>query len=101
MFRLLPRLRLTRRLKRQNTSAKHFTSVAFSYDGRWMATSSNDTATTIWDTNTWEIQQRYEWQIGRLRTVCFASDGLRCAAASEKKSDYGEDGQVVVWDLDT
>src|SRR6266545_3930896 len=80
-------------VKRVNSSPKHFTSVAFSRDGTRLATTSNDTAATIWDTSTWEVQRRCEWQIGRLRTVCFAPDGLRCAAAGDK-------GQIVVWDLD-
>lgn len=80
-------------VKRKNTSVKHFTAAAFSPDGSRLATTSNDTAATIWDTTTWEVRRRYEWQIGRLRTVCFAPDGLRCAAGSDS-------GQIVVWDLD-
>ena len=42
---------------------------------------------------TWEVVRQHEWKIGPLRSVCFAPDGLRCAAGSET-------GQVVVWDLD-
>ncbi len=80
-------------VKRRNASAKHFTSAAFTRDGRWLATTSNDTAATIWDATTWEVHRRCEWQIGRLRTVCFAQDGLRCAAGSDSE-------QIVVWDLD-
>jgi WD40 repeat protein len=80
-------------VKRQNASSRHFTSVAFSRDGTRLATTSNDTAATVWGTSIWEVRKRYEWQIGRLRTVCFAPDGLRCAAGSDT-------GQVVVWDLD-
>lgn len=80
-------------VKRLNASPKHFTSVAFSRDGTQLATASNDTAATIWDPTSWEVRRRYEWEIGRLRTVCFAPDGLRCAAGSDS-------GQVVVWDLD-
>lgn len=80
-------------VKRLNATLKHFTSAAFSRDGARLATTSNDTAATIWDAATWEVRKRYEWDIGRLRAVCFAPDGLRCAAASDT-------GQVVVWDLD-
>jgi WD40 repeat protein len=80
-------------VKRLNASPKHFTSAAFSRDGSRLATISNDTAATIWDTATWEVRRRYAWDIGRLRTVCFAPDGLRCAVG-------GDTGQVVVWDLD-
>jgi WD40 repeat protein len=80
-------------VKRENASSRHFTSVAFSRDGTRLATTSNDTAATVWDPATWEVRRRYEWQIGRLRTVAFAPDGLRCAAGSDT-------GQIVVWDLD-
>ncbi|MDY3557066.1 WD40 repeat domain-containing protein [Gemmata sp. JC717] len=80
-------------VKRLNSTLKHFTSVAFSRDGAQLATTSNDTAATLWDVTAWEPRRRYEWDIGRLRTVCFAPDGLRCAAG-------GDTGQIVVWDLD-
>jgi WD40 repeat protein len=80
-------------VKRLNATTKHFTDVAFSSNGTQLATVSRDTAVTMWDTTTWEVQRRYEWKIGPLRSVCFAPDGLRCAAGSET-------GQVVVWDLD-
>lgn len=80
-------------VKRLNATPKHFTAAALAPDGARLATTSNDTAATIWDSTTWEVRKRYEWNIGRLRTVCFAPDGLRCAAA-------GDTGQVVVWDLD-
>jgi WD40 repeat protein len=80
-------------VKRRNPNPKHFTDLAFSPDGRWLATTNNDTTVTFWDTATWNPARSYEWKIGRLRSVCFAPDGLRCAAGSDT-------GQVVVWDLD-
>jgi WD40 repeat protein len=84
--------RRSKPVKCQNASNKHFTSVAFSRDGTRLATISNDASATIWDAATYSVRKRYEWQIGRLRAVCFAPDGLRCAA--------GGSGQIVVWDLD-
>jgi WD40 repeat protein len=80
-------------VKRRNANPKHFTDLAFSPDGRSLATTNNDTTVTIWDTATWNPARSYEWKIGRLRSVCFAPDGLRCAAGSDT-------GQAVVWDLD-
>jgi WD40 repeat protein len=80
-------------VKRPNASAKHFTSAAFSRGGSRLATTNNETAATIWDATTWEVRRQYAWDIGRLRVVCFAPDGLRCAAASDT-------GRIVVWDLD-
>jgi WD40 repeat protein len=79
-------------IERPNASSEPITDAALSRDCR-LATTSNDTSATIWDTTTWEVRRRYVWQIGRLRTVAFAPDGLRCAAGSDT-------GQIVVWDLD-
>ncbi|MBX9623405.1 MAG: hypothetical protein K2X82_06285 [Gemmataceae bacterium] len=80
-------------VKRLNTSAKHFTDAAFSPDGRWLATTSNDALVTLWDTATWQPARQYEWKIGRLRSVAFSPDGTLCAAGSDT-------GRVVVWDFD-
>lgn len=80
-------------VKRLNTSLKHFTSAAFSPDGRWLATTSNDALVTLWDTTSWEPARQLAWDIGRLRSVAFSPDGTLCAAGSDA-------GQVVVWDFD-
>ena len=78
---------------RTNSSRKHFTAAAFSPDGKWLATTSNDTTVTMWDTTTWQPVQRFAWKIGRLRAVAFAPDGLTCAAGSDT-------GKVVLFDVD-
>lgn len=79
-------------IERPNPANDRLTDAEFSRDGSRLATTS-DTTATIWDTTTWEPLRNYEWEIGCLRSVCFAPDGLRCAAGSET-------GQIVVWDLD-
>lgn len=45
------------------------------------------------DTDRATEEAAYNWNIGRVTAVCFAPDGLTCAAGGEK-------GQVVVWDVD-
>lgn len=80
-------------ITRTNTSRKHFTAVAFSPDGKMLATTSNDTTVTMWDTATWEPIRQYGWEIGKLRAVAFAPDGLTCAAGSDT-------GKVVLFDVD-
>jgi WD40 repeat protein len=78
--------------KHVNPSPKPLEMVAFARDGSRLAAVGRDTVATVWDATTWEVRKRYEWQIGQLRSVCFATDGLRCAAGGDK--------QIVVWDLD-
>jgi WD40 repeat protein len=78
---------------RVNTSRKHFTAAAFSPDGKLLSTTSNDTTVTLWDTATWQPIRQYGWEIGRLRAVAFAPDGLTCAAGSDT-------GKVVLFDVD-
>jgi WD40 repeat protein len=95
-----PSLRILNLLKlgqpeitRDNSSGEHFTAAAFSPDGKLLATTSNDTTVTMWDTATWQPVQQYGWEIGRLRAVAFAPDGLTCAAGSDT-------GKVVLFDVD-
>jgi WD40 repeat protein len=93
-FRVLDVLNLVQpAITRTNSSREHFTAAAFSPDGKLLATTSNDTTVTMWDTATWEPIRQYGWEIGRLRAVAFAPDGLTCAAGSDT-------GKVVLWDID-
>jgi WD40 repeat protein len=80
-------------LTRASTSRMQFTDAAFSPNGRWHATTTNDTTVTMWDTATWQPARRYGWKVGRLRAVAFAPDGLTCAAGSDS-------GKVVLFDVD-
>jgi len=68
-------------------------SLAFSPDGRTLATVSNDTAARFWQADTGREKTAYGWDIGPLKAVAFAPDGLRAAASGKK-------GTIVVWDVD-
>jgi WD40 repeat protein len=76
-----------------NSSRQDVTAAAFSPNGKLLATTSNDTTVTMWDTATWQPIRQYGWEIGRLRAVAFAPDGLTCAAGSDT-------GKVVLFDVD-
>ncbi len=77
----------------KNVTPKHVQSVAFSPDGRTLITVSNDTITRLFDVDTGCEKASYAWDVGPLKCVAFAPDGMRAAASGKK-------GAVVVWDVD-
>jgi WD40 repeat protein len=72
---------------------KHFQGLAFTADGRFLATVSNDETVRVWDARSWEEHTTYTWKVGKLLNIAFAPDGLRAAAGSDK-------GHIVLWDVD-
>jgi WD40 repeat protein len=77
----------------KNPTRKYVQSVAFAPDGRTLATVSNDTVARFWDTDTGRETVAYTWNIGPLKAVAFAADGLRAAASGKK-------GTIIVWDVE-
>lgn len=69
------------------------TDAAFLPDGRLM-TSSLDSTVRIWDIETGEQLECYDWKIGPVSSVAVSPDGAIAAAGGS-----GEN-QIVLWDLD-
>jgi WD40 repeat protein len=93
-----PRLRAwdlaaDRELAVHKRGTKHFQGLAFTADGRYLATVSNDETVRLWDAHTWAEKTTFTWDVGRLLNIAFAPDGLRAAAGSDK-------GQIVIWDVE-
>lgn len=86
---------LTRRQEKAHLKGHkgQVTSVAFSPDGRTLATGSWDGTVRFWDPGGGREIACYQWPTGKVYALAFAPDGLRIAAAGEK-------GSIVVWDLD-
>jgi WD40 repeat protein len=76
----------------QNESKKAFTGIAFHPSGKYLAATSNDETITIYDTTTWAVAFKYNWGIGRLRSIAFSADGMLGAVGGDK-------GKLFIWDV--
>lgn len=71
----------------------HFMGLAFSPDGRHLATVSKDRTTRFWPTADWGDAKTYEWDVGKLLDVAFSPDGAVAAVSSDA-------GKIVLFDVD-
>jgi WD40 repeat protein len=67
-------------------------SVAFSPDGRQLISGSEDGLVKAWDVASGKELASYDWQIGKIRAVAVAPDGMTAVA--------GGDGDIVMWDME-
>jgi WD40 repeat protein len=72
---------------------KYMLQAAYTPDGRYLATVSNEETVKVWDTSSWRLVREFAWQVGGLRCLAFSPDGMTAAAGGTGK-------KVVVWDVD-
>jgi WD40 repeat protein/GTPase SAR1 family protein len=68
--------------------------IAWSPDGRWLASPSNDTTIRIWDTVTGDVVRTLKEHTGAVISVAWSPDGRRLASAADDQS-------VRLWDAET
>ena len=66
--------------------------LAFSPDGRTLATACRDTKVRLWEVATWEKRRQFEGHRGRVYHTDFSPDGRTVASG-------GATGEVLLWDV--
>ena len=85
----------TRRLERTLTGRARIRSIAFSPNGRTLA-SGSDGAVRLWDPHTGHLKSTLTEQAGRVNAVAFSPDGTMLASGSG-----GGDNTIRLWDAKT
>jgi WD40 repeat protein len=69
-------------------------SLAFSPDGRLLASGAGDGVVQFWDAVSGQPPAAFDWKLGTVRALAFAPDGMTAAAGGD-----GENA-LVLWDID-
>ncbi len=67
--------------------------LGFQPDGRAIVSAGADGIVRTWDPSTGTAIRTFDWGIGKVCAAAVSPDGMLCAAG-------GENGKVVVWDVD-
>src|SRR5205085_9610815 len=93
-------------LKEERTLASHekeVVAVAFSPDGRLLASGGYDPAIRLWEIATGKALKQLEGQKGRTTSLAFFPDGTKLASAGNGKFEFPvfQDDKIRFWDVTT
>jgi WD40 repeat protein len=72
--------------------------VAFSSDGRYLASAGTEGTITLWEVRTWKHLRTFRGHSGKICSLAFSPDHRRLASGAD---DRGMKGEVKIWDLET
>jgi WD40 repeat protein len=73
------------------------TSLAFSPDGKTLASTGADRTTKLWDTSTWREVKTLEGHQDDINAVAFSPDGSTLATATGSSSVGGTESSITLW----
>ena len=74
--------------------------IAFSPDGKLIATGCNHKLIKLWDANTWELKQTLTGHPGQITALAFSPDSKTLAGINYVDA-YDQDNPVLLWDVET
>jgi WD40 repeat protein len=85
-------LATAKRLVRLDKGEGRVTAMAFSPDGRWLATAEKDRLIRVWETATWKPVARFRGHGAEVEALAISPDGRVLASGSA-------DTSILLWDL--
>jgi WD40 repeat protein len=82
-----------------NESSGELTALAFSPDGKVLASAGGDRAVKLWDTSSWREIKKLEGHKDNINAMAFSPDGSMLATATGSSSVTGTESNIKLWNI--